>query len=83
MNADDVQLVIKLQKRVKDLELTKSRLRSELDDRDDDDDELTKFQITTPEFAYNNLKVYSGWRVLFTVWIVDLYSPNFLDVVLV
>ncbi|VDI69646.1 myosin V [Mytilus galloprovincialis] len=57
VNADDVQLVIKLQKRVKDLELTKSRLRSELDDRDDDDDELTKFQITTPEFAYNNLKM--------------------------
>ncbi|CAC5367742.1 unnamed protein product [Mytilus coruscus] len=57
VNADDVQLVIKLQKRVKDLELTKSRLRSELDERDDDDDELTKFQITTPEFAYNNLKM--------------------------
>jgi hypothetical protein len=51
VNADDVQLVIKLQKRVKDLELTKSRLRSELDDRDDDDDdELSKFNITTPEF---------------------------------
>ena len=63
MNADDVQLVIKLQKRVKDLELTKSRLRSELDDRDDDDDELFKFNITTPEFAYNNLKVCTMWCV--------------------
>lgn len=64
MNADDVQLVIKLQKRVKDLELTKSRLRSELDDRDDDDDdESSKFNITTPEFAYNNLKVYTMWCV--------------------
>lgn len=60
MNADDVQLVIKLQKRVKDLELTKTRLRSELEDREDDE-ESNKFNITTPEFAYNNLKVLLLW----------------------
>ena len=60
MNADDVQLVIKLQKRIKDLEITKSRLTSELDDRDEDD-EMSKFNITTPEFAYNNLKVKLVW----------------------
>ncbi|KAK3095804.1 hypothetical protein FSP39_019412 [Pinctada imbricata] len=56
VNADDVQLVIKLQKRIADLELTKSKLANELDEREDEEDENMSYNITTPEYAYNNLK---------------------------
>ncbi|XP_056002833.1 unconventional myosin-Va-like isoform X5 [Ostrea edulis] len=57
VNADDVQLVIKLQKRIAELEMTKSKLADELDERDEEDEEKSGFKITTPEFAYNNLKM--------------------------
>ncbi|XP_052692333.1 unconventional myosin-Va-like isoform X3 [Crassostrea angulata] len=57
VNADDVQLVIKLQKRVAELEMTKSKLADELDEREDEDEDKSGFKITTPEFAYNNLKM--------------------------
>ncbi|XP_062613392.1 unconventional myosin-Va-like isoform X4 [Saccostrea cucullata] len=60
VNADDVQLVIKLQKRVAELEMTKSKLADELDERDDEDEEKSGFKITTPEYAYNNLKRMNG-----------------------
>ncbi|XP_022303516.2 unconventional myosin-Va-like isoform X3 [Crassostrea virginica] len=61
VNADDVQLVIKLQKRIAELEMTKSKLADELDEREDEEDEdRSGFKITTPEFAYNNLKNING-----------------------
>lgn len=37
--------------------MTKSKLADELDERDEEDEEKLGFKITTPEFAYNNLKV--------------------------
>lgn len=49
--------MIKLQKRVAELEMTKSKLADELDEREDEDEDKSGFKITTPEFAYNNLKV--------------------------
>lgn len=42
--------------------MTKSKLADELDEREDEEDEdRSGFKITTPEFAYNNLKVKSRW----------------------
>lgn len=37
--------------------MTKSKLADELDEREDEDEDKSGFKITTPEFAYNNLKV--------------------------
>ncbi|XP_069102080.1 LOW QUALITY PROTEIN: unconventional myosin-Va-like [Argopecten irradians] len=58
VNAEDVEIVIKLQKRIRELEKAKSKLVDELDEREEEDeDENMEFRIMTPEFAYNNLKM--------------------------
>lgn len=63
--------MIKLQKRVAELEMTKSKLADELDEREDEDEDKSGFKITTPEFAYNNLKV-----MLRVHWILEFVYNN-------
>ncbi|XP_021345690.1 unconventional myosin-Va-like isoform X3 [Mizuhopecten yessoensis] len=56
VNAEDVEIVIKLQKRIRELENAKSKLVDELDEREEEDENMS-FKIMTPEYAYNNLKM--------------------------
>lgn len=58
--------------------MTKSKLADELDEREDEEDEdRSGFKITTPEFAYNNLKVKLHGGVTYVSksagWWFDLY----------
>ena len=58
--------------------MTKSKLADELDEREDEEDEdRSGFKITTPEFAYNNLKVKLDGGVTYIPqsagWWFDLY----------
>ena len=52
VNADDVALLIKLQKRVKYLEATKQKLAEELEERDDREE-----RGFDGDFAFHSLKV--------------------------
>ena len=56
-NTDDIALVIKLQKRVKQLEIDKHKLSDQLDEREEQDN--IPYQIGT-DFAFDSLKVYFG-----------------------
>ncbi|XP_041356072.1 unconventional myosin-Vb-like [Gigantopelta aegis] len=53
-NADDVALVIKLQKRVKHLEIEKNKLSDQLEERDEQEE--IPYQMGT-DFAYGSLKM--------------------------
>lgn len=55
-NADDVALVIKLQKRVKALEVVKNKLTNELEERDDNENGKERIG---GDLAYESLKVYA------------------------
>ncbi|KAJ8311363.1 hypothetical protein KUTeg_010718 [Tegillarca granosa] len=57
VNVEDVALVIKLQKRIKDLETAKSKLASELDEKEEEEEENKDITVSIPNFAYNNLKM--------------------------
>lgn len=61
---EDVTLVIKLQKRIKDLESAKSKLANELDEKEEEEEENKDITASIPNFAYNNLKVFFRTPVL-------------------